>query len=819
MKLTRREFLKDTAVASAVAGVGLQRGGKVLHALTASAAPLPQSEKKLVTVFCPGSGCHANCPLQVHVVDGRIAKVQAAPFLEQPEDTHCCLKGLASAYLPYYPNRLKYPMKRAGVRGEGKWEQITWDEALDTIAQKLIEARDKYGAQSILCDFAGSSQAPTAGSNINAGLAAQRFGNLFGWTNPNGWVDDTGSVVADFFTTGNDLGGSDTKDMMSSNLIVVWGANPAESGFRDMKHINLARAKGVPLVVIGPLFDPTAAKADWWIPIRRATDAALGMAMIQVIIAEGLHNEEFLRQHTVAPLLVQEDNGLLLRESDIQTGGSEERFVVWDEARSEAMFVDRGQQDVPDTLALTGTFTVEGVACRPAFQKLIELVNEQYTPEQAAEVTGVPAETIRELARRYASAKPAAIYYNFGLGRYFHGNLSNRAQLALAAICGYLGQSGGGVHRGAGSGGRNVSFNTGPIQKPTDSSYTSPSLFEVMQTLETGEPYPIKVWIHQYRNPIQNAPNPQRWIENVLPNIDFIVDINIHMDWTAQYADMVLPDATIFERISLATVQDHVVLSGPAIEPLYESHPATWIWSELAKRVGLGDYFQMSDEDYVRIVLDSDDPALEGITLEKLRQAGGMLRFKNIPSTPYVQNADMYFDTPTGRIEFYAERLLPYEEELPVYKPSLEAPSSPDLKYPLQYYSNRKKFWMHTFMGDIPALHKFMPEPWLEINPEDAQARGIKDGDLVEVLNSRGRMIIKAAISSVVPPGSVRAIHGPGPEEFQEGHYQMLTLPHAAKSTFNPVHDLRYQLTRPWWKWAGGQADIIFDCAVEVQRV
>ncbi|MCJ7824518.1 MAG: molybdopterin-dependent oxidoreductase, partial [Anaerolineales bacterium] len=434
MKLTRREFLKDTAAITAVAGVGLQKGGKVLHALTRSAAPSLQSEEKLVTVFCPGSGCHANCPLQVHVVDGRITKVQAAPFLDRPDDTHCCLKGLASAYFPYYPSRLKYPMKRVGARGEGKWEQITWDEALDTIGQKLIETRDKYGAQSILCDFAGSSQAPTAGSSINAGLAAQRFGNLFGWTNPNGWVDDTGSVVADFFTTGIDLGGDDSKDMISSNLIVVWGANPAESGFRDMKHINLARAKGVPLVVIGPLFDPTAAKADWWIPIRLATDAAVGMSMIQVIIEEGLHDKEFLRRHTVAPLLVRQDNGLLLRESDILAGGSEERFAVWDEARSEAMFVDRGQQDGPDTLALTGTYTVEGVACCPALQKLIDVVNEQYKPEQAVEITEVPAETIRELARRYASAKPATIYYNFGLGRYFHGNLSNRAQLALAAI-------------------------------------------------------------------------------------------------------------------------------------------------------------------------------------------------------------------------------------------------------------------------------------------------------------------------------------------------------------------------------------------------
>ena len=220
--------------------------------------------------------------------------------------------------------------------------------------------------------------------------------------------------------------------------------------------------------------------------------------------------------------------------------------------------------------------------------------------------------------------------------------------------------------------------------------------------------------------------------------------------------------------------------------------------------------------EYAKIALDSEDPSLEGITLEKLQEAGGIVR-ANVPTTPYVSFQAPY--TPTGKIELYCERLLPWDEQLAVYKPSIEAPESPNPAYPLQYFSCRKKFYMHTFMGDIPVLHKFTPEPWVDINPADAESRGINDGDVVEVFNDRGNMVLKALLNPMVPSGTVRTNHGPGPKEYKAGHYQMLNLPHATPETFNEVHDLRYRETAPWWKWAGGQADIIFDCAVEVRKV
>jgi anaerobic selenocysteine-containing dehydrogenase len=815
MELTRREFIQTTAVLAGAAGAGLGVDGKVLRALTESLTQAEQGEEKLVRVFCPGSGCHHKCVMWVHVVDGRITRAEAAPFPEQPEGTHICLKGVASAALPYYPDRLKYPVKRTGARGEGKWERISWDEALDTIAEKLMATRDEYGPQAVWMNTGGSSVVPSSG-DVNAGAAMQRLANLLGATVSEGWSIDTSPQVADFFTSGQDWDRSDPLSMMSSNLVIVWGSNPAESAVRDMKYLGLAKKNGATLVDIGVLFDTTAAKADWWIPIRSATDAALGMSMIQVIVAEGLHDEDYLRRYTVGPLLVRDDNGLLLREAEIESGGSEESFVAWDEASGQAAIVAKGEHDVPATLALTGTFTVEGVPCRPAFQKLVELVNDQYTPEQAAEVTSVPAETIRDLARRYALAKPAFIYTNYGVGRYFHGNLSHRAQLALAIVCGYLGELGGCVMMGGG-GPDSAALNTNAVAKATEASTNGLLFDEFFHAVKTGDPYPIKMWLITYGNPVHTTPNSRRYIEEVIPNLDFIVNVNIRLDWTAQYADIVLPDATIFERATLSGILDHVILSGPAIEPLYEARTTTWIWSEVAKRIGLGEYFEHSDEDYIRMMLETDDPTMEGITYEKLQEAGGLMR-ANVPKETYVALSARRFDTPTGRLEFYSERLIPYGEELPIFKPSLEVPYSPNPKYPLQFFSGRRRYYMQTNLGDIPVLRRFVPEPWLDINPADAKARGIKDGDVVEVFNDRGNLVVKALVNPTVPPGAVWTFHGPGPQEYIEGHYQMLTLNCYTEETFNPVHDMRWQQTRPWWKWAGGQSDTLFDCAVEVRK-
>ncbi len=266
MDLSRRQFLKTSAVVSGSTGLALNADRKVLRTLEAVAPAQAEgsSEEQIVTVFTPCAGCHQKCVLWVHVVDGRITKTEPAQFPDQPEDNHCCLKGIASARFPYQPDRLKYPVKRVGERGEGKWEQISWDEALDTVAEMLKETRDKYGAKAVFTDHTGSTVSPQ-NNDVNSGAEAMRFENLFGSTYPDGWYDDTSLLVSNFFTTGQDLDCNDPRGLMHSKLIIICGANPAEASYRDWKHILRAKDAGARVIDIGVLFDPTAAKCDEFI--------------------------------------------------------------------------------------------------------------------------------------------------------------------------------------------------------------------------------------------------------------------------------------------------------------------------------------------------------------------------------------------------------------------------------------------------------------------------------------------------------------------------------------------------------------------------
>jgi len=217
------------------------------------------------------------------------------------------------------------------------------------------------------------------------------------------------------------------------------------------------------------------------------------------------------------------------------------------------------------------------------------------------------------------------------------------------------------------------------------------------------------------------------------------------------------------------------------------------------------------------MMLDTEHPALKGITVEKLREAGGAIR-ANFPEDVPVFMGEFKYGTPTGRIEFYRERLVSLDQQLPIYTPSLEAPDSPNPAYPLGYISCRKRYYMQTIMGGVPVLKKLSGPPKLDINPVDAKARSIVDDDWVEAYNDRGNMVVLARLTEMVPPGVVRTDHGPQPDEFKAGHYNHLTLPHASPETINPVHDLRWELAPPAAKAFGGQADIIFDSAVEVRK-
>ncbi|MFC2069775.1 molybdopterin-dependent oxidoreductase, partial [Chloroflexota bacterium] len=509
-------------------------------------------EEKYTLNTCMGNGCHAGCIHRTRVKDGRIVKVERVTYPHGEEGT-ICIKGIAGARLPYHPDRLKYPLKRVGKRGEGKWERITWEQALDEIADKIKEIREKYRPESVAMSPLWNSVTPRFGLQHILGV---RLRNLLQATEINyGQPIDSNLQFSNYFSFGTPAGSfADPRTLLEGNTkyMIAWGINPAETAFRFWKYISEAQKMGAKLVDIGLLFDPTAEKADWWIPVKAGSDTALALAMVRIIISEKLYDEEYIRKHTNLPFLVRADDRKLLRESDILPGGDPKKYVIWNAVSNQAVAV------VPNTsegfeAALLGTYKPGGIESRPAFQMLADIVN-QYPPEKVEEITGVSPGAIEKLAREYSTVKPAAILTCYGL-RYKNSGNAYRAMTVLGAITGNIGVMGGGPILGLLTQGvfnaPGLRLNDRVIERATEASTQPVPVAESFKHIITGKPYPVKALIMYGANLLHTFPHPKRWKEEVFPNLDLIVVDDIFMTATAEYADYVLPDCTIFEREDL----------------------------------------------------------------------------------------------------------------------------------------------------------------------------------------------------------------------------------------------------------------------------
>ncbi|MBE0481627.1 MAG: molybdopterin-dependent oxidoreductase, partial [Dehalococcoidia bacterium] len=624
----------------------------------------------------------------------------------------------------YYPDRLKYPLKRAGERGEGKWQRVSWDEALDTIADRLGDIRERHGSQSVAWVIEVMPYIRLA-----CALEATMI-------NPIGFGDAAGPC-ADQLSYGTQYGHLYTMDMAKPGMVVTWGSNQAETRAYYWRRIRDAIEGGARFVALDPRFTSTASKADEYIPIRPGTDAALALGMMNVIFAKGLEDRDFITQHTVGPFLVREDNGLFLREKDIVPGGSD-RYLVWNSlTASPACSDERGV-----TPALSGRYPANGVHCKPAFQLLADLA-EEYPLDKASDLTGIPAGTIQKLALDYINRKPVASYRSMGLQRTFHGDLSWRAVTALAAVTGNINLD------GYSEGYRRYLFDNDTILFRDRFPRPLP-LLQAYKAITAGEPYQIKaLWIagHNFMN--QN-PDSDRVINELVPKLEFIIVSDMFMTDSARYADVVLPASSFYEYLDVVTPLDilspYIQLQPKVIEPLYESRPDRDIVNDLGIRMGLGEDFPVSAEEFVRRVLESGHPSMEGVTLGKLEKGP-------VEAAPYSMKG---FATPSGRLEFYPERMKEFGQELPVYLEPAESARRP--------------------------LAEIDPEPLLEMSPIDAGLRGIRDGDMVTAFNDRGRVKVRARVHDGISTGVVNINEGWWRRHFEEGSFQSLT--HA---TINPA--------------------------------
>ena len=781
-------------------------------------SPNRANNSEFFTVGCPGMGCHQNCPLQAEVVDGAIVKVRPQPIPGAPEETHACLRGIASYELPNVKTRLQYPKKRVGERGSGQWQQISWEEALDTIADKMLSISDEHGPQAIEMAGSGSSSVPLGG--LNAGGATQRLANLFGCTEVIGWPVDGGPFVAGMVNYGFFFGGAnDPRDWVNAKTIIIWGENMAESAMRDFNHVMQAQAQGTQLIVIGPTFDATAAKADWWIPLHPASDGALALGMLNLMIERGLYDIEYTRRHTVGPFLVRDDNGEFLRESDINPQGSAENFVVWDQTSYRAMAMPPRTHTLTDVEpALHGQHEIAGIGCHTAFQLLANRAAE-YPPETTAEICELPVETINKLATTYGNSRPSTVKVGIGLSRTFYGDLNSRAILAMASITGDVGVPGGGASGWA----RHYApmLNGDPVYAADARRSNRLHISTGHNAVIDGD---IKAMLVFASNPLNSKPNANTWINQVIPKLELLVVVDIVDTWTAQYADIVLPGTTIYERTDLYTVLGCTVLSQQAIGPMYEAKSDHEICTLLAQRLGLGEYFTETTDQLLATMLDH--PTQTGITLEKLKMNNGIMRAE-APENAMISFADKQFFTPSGRIEFYAPYLGAIGEALPCHKEPPEGRRSALAeKYPLQFYTGRRKFTNQS-QSHLSTTKELCPKPLLRMNPNDAASRELNEGDLVKVFNDRGLLKVEIQFSQALRPGSVWIEHGWKPEDFVEGHYQNLLLPSNApdKGMINPAFQIYWGIWQEYAEQAAspglapyGLADQLFDCQVEVEK-
>lgn len=392
--------------------------------------------------------CLATCPYRVYSKDGDILFEEPAGVFEQvnpdvPDmNPMSCQKGSAWSQQITGPDRLLYPLRRAGERGEGKWERISWDEALTEIAEAVVEAVDLEGPESIVFE-----------ETVEGGLLTQapylRFASQIGAVtlDANGLINDF--PAGHHITFGKFSCASSQDDTFNAGVILIWHSNPAYTSIPYAHFITEARYNGATVVTVAPDYSASAVVSDYYLPIKAGTDAAFALAMCQVIIEEGLMNEEFVISQTDLPLLVNKKTRRFIRGTDIDEQAPEDQFYWWDGATDSILPAPR------DTLntgaakpALRGSWNIEGrdhasIDVTTVFELMLERLD-GYKPELATDMCGVHPDSIRHLARMIA-ARPTKVMEGFNAPKYYHGDLMERAMCLVLALTGNWGRKGAGI--------------------------------------------------------------------------------------------------------------------------------------------------------------------------------------------------------------------------------------------------------------------------------------------------------------------------------------------------------------------------------------
>lgn len=693
MKTTRRDFIKISSV-----GLGaVALSSPVINYISGNKEDTPNDTDGKISRhanYC--EVCFWNCAGWVYKnEEGKIWKI-----VGNDDDPHSngrfCPRGTGGIGMYEDNDRLKKPLMRVGEPGNQTFKEISWDEALNIVATKLKETGQKYGNESIAL--------------FKHGCSSKHFANLvsaFGSENQAGpaYAQCKGPREEAFaLTFGEALHSPEPLDIRDSKCMVLIGSHLGENMHNgQVQEMSEAIDKGISIITVDPRFSTAASKSKYWLPIKPATDTALLLAWIHVIINENLYDKDYIEKLSVG------------------------------------------------------------------FDKLKEHV-QQYSPEWAYGITTIDPDIIRETAREMGKASPSVIVHP-GRHATWYGDDTQRirAVAILNALLGSWGRRGGfflptkmklpKFHMPDFPkpkwGWRDIA----PEKYPFASEGVTNLLIDASHPDFKGE-HKIKAWMVVGTNLPASIPDSKRTIE-AMQNQEFIVVVDTMPTEITGFADIVLPDCTYIERYDDLRALPHrvpnIALRVPAIEPRWESKPAWWMAKELAKRMGLGEYFNFED---FSEVLDWQLKQM-GSSLEEMKKIGVKIFDREFDDLFFAEGEIPEFNTPSGKIELYSEELAAYGfSPMPVYKPLPQ----PDPGFFRLIYGRSP---VHTFCRTTnnPRLVDLQSENKLWVNPKVAREWDLRDDQEVWLQNQDGivsEFSIKVRITERIRWDSVYMVHGFG---------------------------------------------------------
>ena len=698
---------------------------------------------------CPHD-CPDTCSMIFEVEDGKLTGVHGNKDHPMTRGG-LCVKLDDYEKRHYHPDRILHPLRRTGPKGSKQFERISWDEALNEVVSRWKEIIDEYGTQAIVPYSYLGHQGLIHG--LNGGDA---FFNKLGATVCERTFCGEGSATAWVLTNGP-TSGVDPESFVHAKYIILWGCNSVSTNLHAWRFVKDARKRGAKLVVIDPYRSRTAKQADWHIAVRPGTDGALAMAMIHTIIEEGLIDQDYVDNYTVG------------------------------------------------------------------FKELAERAKTR-TPEWAAEITGVRVDDIRTLAREYARTNPAAIRIGVAVERNWGGGQAIRAISCLPSLTGAWREVGGGIYQ--------MTFWEHPYNfNAICRQDLIPNGTRVINNLQIGRALtgemdldpPIKSLMCWNSNPVTQAPEADKVVRGLEREDLFMVSAEHFISDTAAYADIVLPAAmgAEMEDIILSWGHNYLTYNTKCTDLPGEVLSNNEIFNRLAERMGYEeDRFKWSDSECLERFVDWDSPACEGIDLDYMRE-NGFARLNIGTPDNRAPHKEGNFPTPSGKCEFFSEAaangnfvIAPFRQmyedmqpgnsepldSLPDYVPSKESPeSAPELakKYPLNIIAPKSHGFLNSCYANMDNKIKGQGAQFVMISEDDAEARGIQEGDQVRVFNDRGVFEVVAKVSEDVNSGLVVS---------SLGYWRQLN-----NGTANVVSSADFADM--------GHAPRVFDSLVQVERV